>query len=42
MNPLLDTQDRLLIAQARTEGLTLLTSDVVFERYDVPVLDART
>jgi PIN domain nuclease of toxin-antitoxin system len=37
-----DPFDRLLIAQARTEGLTLLTSDVVFERYDVPVLDART
>jgi PIN domain nuclease of toxin-antitoxin system len=37
-----DPFDRLLIAQARTEGLTLLTSDVVFERYDVPVLDAKT
>lgn len=37
----LDPFDRLLIAQARAEGLTIVTSDTVFEDYDVSVLDAR-
>lgn len=32
-----DPFDRLLIAQAQLEGLTLLTTDNVFERYDVKV-----
>jgi PIN domain nuclease of toxin-antitoxin system len=36
-----DPFDRLLVAQARSEGLTLVTSDTVFDEYDVDVLDAR-
>ncbi len=35
-----DPFDRLLIAQARTEGLTLVTSDTQISRYDVAVLPA--
>lgn len=33
-----DPFDRLLIAQAQLDGLTVLTADKVFEQYDVPVL----
>jgi len=33
-----DPFDRLLIAQARVEGLTLVSADVNFGRYDVPVI----
>ena len=36
-----DPFDRLLIAQARVEGLTIVTSDAAFDDYDVNVLDAR-
>ena len=36
-----DPFDRLLIAQARAEGLTIVTSDAAFDDYDVRVLDAR-
>jgi PIN domain nuclease of toxin-antitoxin system len=36
-----DPFDRLLIAQGRTENLTILTADAAFDDYDVPVLDAR-
>jgi PIN domain nuclease of toxin-antitoxin system len=32
--------DRMLIAQARCEGLTIVTGDRVFAAYDVPVLPA--
>lgn len=32
-----DPFDRLLIAQAQVEGLTIVTRDQVFARYDVPV-----
>ena len=32
-----DPFDRLLIAQAQIEGLTLLTADRAFAKYDVPV-----
>ncbi|HEV3460303.1 MAG TPA: type II toxin-antitoxin system VapC family toxin [Thermoanaerobaculia bacterium] len=32
-----DPFDRLLIAQARIEGLTLLTGDRGLARYDVPI-----
>jgi PIN domain nuclease of toxin-antitoxin system len=32
-----DPFDRMLIAQARVEGATLVTHDTQFERYDVPV-----
>ncbi|MGH8776776.1 MAG: type II toxin-antitoxin system VapC family toxin [Jiangellaceae bacterium] len=35
-----DPFDRLLIAQARDEGLTILTADGVFGRYEVPTIDA--
>ncbi len=33
-----DPFDRLLVAQAQLEGLTLVTADRVLERYDVPLL----
>ncbi len=33
-----DPFDRLLIAQARSEGLTILTADRRFTAYDVPVI----
>lgn len=36
-----DPFDRMLIAQAQAEGMTVVTSDEVFGRYEVPVLDAR-
>lgn len=35
-----DPFDRMLIAQARVEGLTLVTRDPVFRAYDVPLLAA--
>ena len=37
-----DPFDRLLIAQAIHEGLTIVTSDAAFDGYAVSVLDART
>jgi PIN domain nuclease of toxin-antitoxin system len=36
-----DPFDRLLIATARVEQLTIVTSDGHFEEYDVPLVDAR-
>lgn len=36
-----DLFDRILIAQARCEDLTVVTADRVFGAYDIPVLDAR-
>jgi PIN domain nuclease of toxin-antitoxin system len=33
-----DPFDRLLIAQARSEGLTIVTADPHFARYEVPVV----
>jgi PIN domain nuclease of toxin-antitoxin system len=36
-----DPFDRMLIAQARHERLTIVTSDTSFDRYDVPLLDSR-
>lgn len=36
-----DPFDRMLIAQARLEGLTLATADERIKRYDVPVLDVQ-
>jgi PIN domain nuclease of toxin-antitoxin system len=33
-----DPFDRMLIAQARVEGLTIATADDAIKRYDVPVL----
>lgn len=36
-----DPFDRMLIAQARAEDLTVVTSDTVFADYDVRVLDPR-
>jgi PIN domain nuclease of toxin-antitoxin system len=35
-----DPFDRLLIAQAMCEGLTVVTSDHAFAAYDVPILPA--
>ena len=35
-----DPFDRILVAQAQLEGLTLVTRDPVFDRYDVSVLRA--
>ncbi|MDP2710938.1 MAG: type II toxin-antitoxin system VapC family toxin [Solirubrobacteraceae bacterium] len=35
-----DPFDRLLIAQARSEGLTLLSADARFAAYDVALIDA--
>ena len=33
-----DPFDRMLIAQARTEGMVLLTADRMFEKYDVEIV----
>lgn len=33
-----DPFDRMLIAQAQAEGLTIVTRDVAFDLYEVPVL----
>lgn len=35
-----DPFDRMLVAQARVEGLTLVTSDAALGAYDVPILEA--
>jgi len=35
-----DPFDRMLVAQARVEGLTLITRDPLVTRYDVPLLAA--
>lgn len=35
-----DPFDRLILATARIEGLTVVSSDVQFARYDVPLIDA--
>ena len=35
-----DPFDRLLVAQAQMEALTIVTADDVFARYGVPVIDA--
>lgn len=35
-----DPFDRLLVAQARVERLTIITSDAMIAKYDVPVLAA--
>ena len=36
-----DPFDRMLIAQAQAEGLTLVTDDSHIARYDIPTLSAR-
>ena len=36
-----DPFDRMLIAQARIESLTLVAGDADISKYDVPVIDAR-
>lgn len=36
-----DPFDRMLIAQARLEGLTIVTGDELIHQYDTPVVDAR-
>jgi PIN domain nuclease of toxin-antitoxin system len=35
-----DPFDRLLVAQARCEGLTVLSADARIAQYDVPMIDA--
>ncbi len=35
-----DPLDRMLVAQAQIEGLTIVTRDAQIARYDVPVLTA--
>ncbi len=35
-----DPFDRLLISQARSEGMTVVTADRRFAEYDIPVIDA--
>lgn len=35
-----DPFDRMLVAQACTEGLWLVTSDAAIRQYDVPLIDA--
>ncbi len=35
-----DPFDRMIIAQAKTEALTIITRDPEFEQYDVPTLAA--
>lgn len=35
-----DPFDRMLIAQAQIEGMTLVSSNLVFKRYDVSILKA--
>jgi PIN domain nuclease of toxin-antitoxin system len=35
-----DPFDRLLISQARSEGLTVITADRRFAHYDVPLVSA--
>ena len=35
-----DPFDRMMVAQARVEGLTLVTADRTLARYDVPLLSA--
>jgi PIN domain nuclease of toxin-antitoxin system len=37
-----DPFDRLLVAQARHEGMTIVTADPAIRAYDVAVLDPRT
>jgi PIN domain nuclease of toxin-antitoxin system len=37
-----DPFDRMLITQARCEGLTIVTSDSAFAAYEVPLLGARS
>lgn len=36
-----DPFDRMLVAQAQAEGLTLVTADTAIKRYDVPIMPAR-
>lgn len=36
-----DPFDRMLIAQAQVEGLTLVTDDSIINRYNVPTMPAR-
>lgn len=37
-----DPFDRILVAQARAEGLWLVTADAAIQRYDVPWIDAES
>ena len=35
-----DPFDRMLVAQASVEGFTLVSRDLVFQRYDIPIIKA--
>lgn len=35
-----DPFDRMLVAQARVEGFTVVTRDAIFERYQIPIVKA--
>ena len=35
-----DPFDRMLIAQAKVEGLTIVTHDSVFQQYRIPIIEA--
>jgi PIN domain nuclease of toxin-antitoxin system len=37
-----DPFDRMIIAQAKSEQLTVVTADRQFHKYDVPLIEART
>lgn len=34
-----DPFDRMIIAQAKSEGLIVVTHDIIFKKYGVPILD---
>jgi PIN domain nuclease of toxin-antitoxin system len=34
-----DPFDRMIIAQAKLEGLKVVTHDIIFKKYDIPVLE---
>ena len=35
-----DPFDRMLIAQAKVEGLTIVTRDGIFHQYRIPIIEA--
>ena len=35
-----DPFDRMLVAQARVEGFTVVTRDAIFEQYQIPIIKA--
>lgn len=37
-----DAFDRMLVAQAQVEGLTIVTADIYIPKYEIHTMDART